>query len=108
MPLPEKLYTSRYFDAEHALAVGHRIPINCLDSYNIGLIPTLSDSVRSQIVEQKKEIIGALQIGTELSKALESLRGIGPKTSQLLTRYVTEVNITTCPQEFKPFMEISK
>ena len=89
------------FDAEHALAVGTRIPINCIDSYSLGLIPTLSESVRKGLIDQKQKIRDILQRGTRLLDALDQVQGIGPKTSQLIARYITDIEDSNCPPQFQ-------
>lgn len=94
--------TNASFDVEHTLAVGQRIPINCIDSFSLELIPTLSESVRQQILDKKQRILDSLNQGTRLSELLGNIRGVGTKTTQLIMRYLSDEITSSCIKNPEP------
>lgn len=94
--------STTFCDAEHTLAIGKRIPFNCIDLYSLGLIPALPESVRESLVNQKQQILNTLSRGSSFHEALQRVRGIGAKTAHLLARYITDGRASACPQPLEP------
>lgn len=93
--LMHRLQSSRYLapvivdarDSETALALGLQVPLGCIDTTTLELIPRLSNNISSELIKRRDEIIEkSKNMGPE--SALREVYGIGEATARHLLKYL--------------------
>jgi hypothetical protein len=76
-------------DAETIFARGDRLPLSCVDVSSLELIRGIADTVAFQLVGARQNVLAAYQSGDSERDAFQQVRGVGPATATLLTKYIS-------------------
>jgi hypothetical protein len=75
-------------DPESALAMGLRLPLKCVDTWALELIPKVPTKVAKRIFMQRDEIINKAAKTSERA-ALLDIYGVGDATAKQLLKYIS-------------------
>jgi hypothetical protein len=75
-------------DPETLFARGDKLALACVDVSNIELIRGISDSLAFEIVAARRRIEDAYASTRSEQEAFQQVRGVGPATSMLLTKFI--------------------
>ncbi len=89
-------------DAETLLAFGAPIPLACADMSDLELIPGVSDSVATELLEKRDRIIAHARENSAYA-ALQLARGIGVRKAELLSPLLSLEDACHQGDTYEPF-----